>query len=467
MTKKSASNEQFAVAIMAGGKGTRMKSDMPKVLHPVAGKPMLGHVLDAAAELAPTHTVVIVGHGADKVREFISAYSSDVQAAEQTQQLGTGHAVLQTEDALKGFEGHLLILSGDVPLVTPDLLFTLTEKHLEKDNAVTVVTTTADDPTGLGRIRRKGNQFVGIVEHKDATDEERMIDEINTGIYAVAAPLIYDLLRKTGNNNAQGEYYLTDIVTLALQDGLKVGTCKVDDGEALLGVNSRAQLATTEHLFQQRKRAELMADGVTFIDPATTYLSADTQIGRDSIIGPNCRFFENVSLGERVELEGSSYLRNTTVHDDTHIYAFCHLEGVKVRAKCSIGPFARLRPGTLLENGAKVGNFVETKATTIGKGSKVNHLSYIGDAVVGVEVNIGAGTITCNYDGANKHQTVIADGAFIGSNTSLVAPVKIGVGATVGAGSTITKDVPPEALAVTRAEQKTRTGYKRPAKKGA
>jgi len=467
VTIKQSHAQPFSVVIMAGGKGTRMKSALPKVLHPIAGKPMLGHVIDAATELAPSQTLTIVGHEAAQVRAYLANQYPEVDTVEQTKQLGTGHAVLQTEEALKNFDGHVLILSGDVPLLTPELLMVLSEKHLSRENAVTVLTTTTEDPTGLGRIRRKNNQFVGIVEHKDATDEEREINEINTGIYAVKSPLIFDLLRKTGNTNAQGEYYLTDIVTLALQDGLKVGTCKTDDGKALLGVNSRAQLAFTEALYQDRLRDAIMAEGVTLIDPSSTYFSADTQIGRDSVIGPHCRFLAGVSLGERTEMEGHTVMANCTVHDDCKILAFSHIDGAKIRSDCTVGPFARLRPGTLMEHGSKVSNFCELKKTSLGKGSKVNHLSYIGDATIGAGVNIGAGTITCNYDGVNKYQTVINDGAFIGSNTSLVAPLTIGASATIGAGSTITQDVPPEALALTRPEQKLRTGYKRPAKKGA
>ena len=443
-----------AAIILAAGKGTRMLSDKPKVLHEVGGLSMIGHVLAAAAGVGKT--TAVVGHGRDEVAAEITRLNPETTTVEQTEQLGTGHAVQQAEEALQGFKGDVAVLNGDVPLITPALLEALFTEHNTQGNTVTVLTTTLPDPTGLGRIVRSDDDgsFQSIIEHKDASAAQRNIGEINTGIYLLKAPAVFELLRQVNNRNAKGEFYLTDIVRLARQKGDKVGTCHTDEGLALLGVNTPQQLAEAERIFQERQRRKKLSDGVFLTDPPSTFFSHDTVIGRGTTIGPNLQFLPGVHVGEEATLEGSSVLRQTTLEARCTVLSFCHLDGAYVAQGATVGPFARLRKGSNLGRNSKVGNFCEVKNTTLGAGSKASHLTYLGDAEIGMDANIGAGTITCNYDGTNKHKTTIENKAFIGSNTSLVAPVRIGEGALIAAGSTIRKDVAQGELAFTKAHQK-------------
>lgn len=416
-----------------------MKSDTHKVLHPLGGRPMLMHLLASLDQLAPERRVVVVGDKAEQLRTALAG--TDVQLAVQDPQLGTGHAVLQAESALAGFQGVALILFGDVPLVRPETLQRLVDS-VDNGAAIAVLGFRPAVPGAYGRvIADAGGHILKMVEAKDATPEELAVPLCNAGLMAVDAGQLFALLKRVGNDNAAGEYYLPDIVMLATATG---ADCRVLEAgpDEVIGVNSRGELAEAEALFQQRRRAELMAAGVTLMAPETVFLSFDTMIGRDTLVEPNVVFAPGV-----------------TIADGATIRAFCHLEGARVASGCEVGPYARLRPETVLEQGAKVGNFVETKKTVLGPGAKANHLTYLGDATVGAKANIGAGTITCNYDGYGKYQTVIGEGAFIGSNSALVAPVTIGDGAIVGAGSAITQDVAADALALVRPPQVSKAGW--------
>ncbi|WP_299598203.1 bifunctional UDP-N-acetylglucosamine diphosphorylase/glucosamine-1-phosphate N-acetyltransferase GlmU [uncultured Microbulbifer sp.] len=448
------------VVILAAGKGTRMRSDLPKVLHPIGGVPMLGRVIDSAKRLGDVAITVVVGHGAELVRERFA--DSGVQFVEQTEQLGTGHAVAQ---AIPNFrEGAtVLVLYGDVPLVK-----TATLQDLLKASEIgpALLSVIMDDPSGYGRIVRDGNQQVqSIVEQKDADAETLKITEINSGILAAPGKLLAQWLPELSNDNAQGEYYLTDVIARSVSEKIAVTGVIADDPYEVAGVNSRAQQAELERALQRDQAEALMAAGVTLLDPSRTDVRGALTCGNDVTIDINCVFDGNVTLGDRVQIGPNCLLKNCQLAAGTVVEANSIIEDATVGEACTIGPFARLRPGTELANGAKVGNFVETKKARIGLGSKVNHLSYIGDAEVGEGVNIGAGTITCNYDGVNKSKTVIGDGAFIGSNSALVAPVEIGAGATIGAGSTITREVSADELAVARGKQRNISGWQRPTKK--
>ena len=447
------------VVILAAGQGTRMKSDLPKVLHRIAGKPMLQHVIDTARDLAPERIVVVHGHGGARVREAI--VDENLAWVEQTQQLGTGHAVEQALDALVG--DTTLVLYGDVPLITALTLERLLVKREQAD--LCVLTAELEDPTGYGRILRQGDEVTAIVEEKDATEQQRRIREINTGIMAFRTELLRDCIRKLDNDNAQGEFYLTDCVAIARQAGHRVAAVRADDPLEIQGVNDRVQLATLERAWQRRKAVEMMQAGLTLRDPDRIEVRGEVYFGRDCEIDVGCVLEGDVVLGDRVYLGPHCVLRDCSIGDDSRVDANSVIEQSEVGTECRIGPFARLRPGTRLEPGARVGNFVEIKNSHIGRGSKVNHLSYIGDTEMGEAVNIGAGTITCNYDGANKHRTVIGDRAFIGSDTQLVAPVEVGSDATIGAGSTITRDAPAGELTLSRAKQTTISGWQRPRKK--
>ncbi len=448
------------IVILAAGQGTRMKSDLPKVLHRIAGKPMLRHVIDTARDLAPERIVVVHGHEGAKVREAIT--DEDLLWVEQAVQLGTGHAVGQALDALIGET--TLVLYGDVPLITPLTLERLLVKLEQAD--LCVLTAELEEPTGYGRILRQGEALTRIVEEKDATDEEREIREINSGIMAFRTELLRECIRDLDNDNAQGEFYLTDCVAIARDAGHRVTAVKAEDAIEIQGVNDRVQLAALERAWQLRKATELMKAGVTLRDPGRVDIRGALFFGRDCEIDVGCVVEGDVVLGDRVYIGPNCVLRDCTLEDDTRVEANSVIEQSRVGRGCRIGPFARLRPGTRLDIGARVGNFVEIKNSHIGSGSKVNHLSYIGDTEMGEAVNIGAGTITCNYDGANKHRTVIGDRAFIGSDTQLVAPVTVGSDATIGAGSTITRDAPAGELTLSRAKQTTITGWQRPKKEG-
>ena len=431
-------NTPTAVLILAAGKGTRMKSDLPKVLHSVGGLPMIGHVLAAAAALSPERPVIVVGEDMDEVARTVDPCDVVVQSP----RLGTGHAVLSAREALGDFSGDILILYGDTPLIEPSTLERLIAGLHATDSAVAILGSRPADPAEYGRlIVDDAGALEAIVEFRDASPEQRAIDLCNSGVMAADAGLLFDLLSEVGNDNAKGEYYLTDVIGLARARGLACAVVEAASDE-VMGINSRAELAVAEAILQTRLRALAMAGGATLIDPASVFLSWDTRLGRDVVVGPNVWFGPGVTIGDRVT-----------------IGAFTHIEGATVADGAVVGPFARLRPGAQIGAGARVGNFVEMKNASLGAGAKANHLSYIGDASVGAGANIGAGTITCNYDGFTKSHTEIADGAFIGSNTALVAPVTVGRGAIVGAGSVISEDVPEDALGLTRAEQENRLGW--------
>lgn len=452
------------IVILAAGQGKRMQSNLPKVLHPIAGRPMLTHILDSARALGAQRIAIVVGHGAEQVKQAY-ATQEDLQFALQQPQLGTGHAVLQAVPLLK--ESHAddvtIILYGDVPLVQPDTLRALLNARA---NGVAILTEILSDATGYGRIVRdvKGN-VCAIVEHKDATPEQRAIQEVNTGIMAVPTRQLKSWLTKLTNNNAQGEYYLTDIVGMAVAEGLSVNVAHPGASFETLGVNSRLQQAELERLWQRELARRQLEAGVTIVDPARFDLRGELLCGQDVFIDVGCVFEGRVVLADGVRIGAHCVLRNVTLGVATRIESFSHLEQAEVGADAHIGPYARLRPGAKLADATHVGNFVEIKNTNLGKGSKANHLAYVGDADVGERVNIGAGTITCNYDGVNKHRTTIEDDAFIGSDTQLVAPVRVGKGATLGAGTTLTRDAPAGQLTVSRAKQVTIEGWKRPVKK--
>ena len=448
------------VVILAAGQGTRMRSKLPKVLHPVAGKPMLGHVIDCARSLSPTRIHVVIGHGAELVREQLAA--EDIHWVLQTEQLGTGHAVAQ---ALPGTEGadQVLVLYGDVPLLRVETLAQLSSQAGAQ--ALGMLTVSLADPTGYGRIlRNAAGEVQAIVEQKDASAEQLRIREGNTGIMALPGKHAARWLGSLSNQNAQGEYYLTDVVAMAVAEQIPVEVAHAGDEYEVLGANNRVQLAVLEAEYRRRQAERLMTEGVSLADPARIDVRGDVSVGRDISIDINVVLEGRVVIEDDVIIESNCVLRDCHIGAGSHIKAFSHIDGAELATGCDVGPYARLRPGTRLQAGAKIGNFVETKKADIGAGAKVNHLSYIGDAVVGPDVNIGAGTITCNYDGANKHLTTIEEGAFIGTNTALVAPVTIGARATTAAGSTITANVPADTLAVSRARQRNIDGWKRPTK---
>jgi bifunctional UDP-N-acetylglucosamine pyrophosphorylase/glucosamine-1-phosphate N-acetyltransferase len=446
------------VVILAAGQGKRMHSDRPKVLHPLAGRPLLSHVLDTARSLAPSRVCVVYGHGGQQVREAIA--DDSIAWVRQEPQLGTGHALQQTLPALVP-DAQTLVLYGDVPLTRAD---TLRAMIAAAGDGVSLLTVTLDDPTGYGRIVRDGGAVKRIVEEKDATAAERALREVNTGIMVLPTRHLARWLASLRDDNAQREYYLTDVIAAAVSEGVAVRAIQPASAWETLGVNSKAQLAELERVYRHDVAGKLLAAGVTLADPARIDVRGKLECGRDVAIDVNCVFEGEVVLGDRVSLGANCVLRNVRVDADTRIEPFCHLEEADIGRNCRIGPYARLRPGAQLAEDVHIGNFVEVKASTIGAGSKANHLAYIGDTEVGRNVNVGAGTITCNYDGANKHRTVIEDDVFIGSDTQLVAPVRVGRGATLGAGTTLTEDAPPGELTISRARQLTIPGWKRPAK---
>lgn len=443
----------LAVVVLAAGMGKRMKSRLPKVLHPVLGRPMLAYVLDAVAGLSPERTVVIIGKGGEEVVKVVGE-GNGISYAKQEEQLGTGHAANCARNALKNFKGDVLILNGDFPLVTAKTLKSFIKKH-EKDEAdVSFLTAFVYDPHGYGRVARNGRGNVDrIVEEKDASSDERKINEINSGTYCVKSAFLWKALSSLTPENSQKEYYLTDIIGIARGKSLKVSGIPVKDPGEVIGVNDRAQLAFAEGLLRDRINEALMAGGVTLVDPANTYISPGVKIGHDTIIYPGTYIYGDTVIGEGSFVGPGVWIEDSRIGNGVTVKMSSYITGVEIGDGVSVGPFAHLRPGAKIMEGAKIGNFVEIKKSTVGRGSKVPHLSYVGDAVLGTGVNIGAGTITCNYDGFNKYETIIGDNVFIGSDTMLVAPVKVGKGATTGAGSTITKDVPEGALAIGRARQ--------------
>ncbi len=428
-----------ALIILGAGMGTRMNSDMPKVLHPIAGAPMLVHAMASGAALDPDRTVVVAGHGAAAVEKAAKSYDPDTIVTVQTEQLGTAHAVVQARDALADFDGDAIVLYGDTPFIQPETLAAMTAARLTHD--IVVLGFDAADPGRYGRLILQADQLDRIVEFKDATDDERAVTLCNSGVIAANAATLFDLIDAVGNDNAAGEYYLTDIIGIARARGLTATVVRCAEAETM-GINSRAELAIAEATFQDRARKVAMGDGVTLTAPDTVHFAYDTVVGRDTIIEPN------VVFGPGVTIESGATIR-----------AFSHLEGCHVSRGAVVGPYARLRPGAELAEDVKVGNFVEIKNAQIAERAKVNHLSYIGDADVGARSNIGAGTITCNYDGVFKHKTTIGTDTFIGSNTMLVAPVTVGDAAMTGSGSVITRDVPPGDLAVARARQDNKAGF--------
>lgn len=450
-------NSPLAAVILAAGQGTRMKSTRPKVLHPVAGEPMLQHVIGVARALGAAPVVAVIGHGAEQVRSVCA--DSSVAFAEQTEQLGTGHALLCAESALEQFQGDLLLLCGDVPLLRSESLQGLLTHHRSGGADVSILTARLEDPTGYGRIVRGPLGVEGIVEEKDASEIEKEITEINTGIYLFKTPDVFKRLRQLDNRNAQGEYYLTDIVTLTRAAGGTVAALVIDDAREAAGINDRRQLAAAEGLFRERLNTRHMLAGVSMLDPAFTYVASGVHIGPDTLLHPGVHLRGQTTIGRDCVIEPGVVITDCLIGDRVHLKAGSVLSESTVGDDCAIGPMAHLRPGTVLDGQNKIGNFVETKKARIGRKSQASHLTYIGDAVLGKNVNVGCGTITCNYDGVNKHQTTIEDDVFVGSDTQFVAPVKIGRGSLIGAGSTITKDVPADSLALSRAEQKIVTGW--------
>ena len=447
------------VIILAAGKGTRMRSNLPKVLQPLAGRPLLGHVIDTAKKLQADHIITIYGHGGTLVQNAFA--HEQVQWVEQAEQLGTGHAVKVTLPVLP-HEGVSLILSGDVPCITEQTLQKLLD--VSRETQIGLVTLTLADATGYGRIVRENGKIQAIVEHKDASEAQRQIQEINTGIYCVSNAKLHEWLPKLSNNNAQGEYYLTDIVAMAIADGLEVASVEPQLAFEVEGVNDRVQLAALEREFQNFQAKQLMQQGVHLIDPTRFDLRGNLTAGKDVRIDINVIIEGYCELGDGVEIGAGCILKNTKIAAGTKVQPYSVFDQAVVGEAAQIGPFSRLRPGAVLANEVHIGNFVEVKNSQIGLGSKANHFTYLGDAEVGAGSNIGAGTITCNYDGANKFKTIIGDQVFIGSNSSLVAPVTIANGATVGAGSTITRDVAEQCLAVERSKQFTKENYQRPQK---
>jgi len=446
------------VVVLAAGQGTRMKSSLPKVLHSIAGRPMIERVLEAANSLSPSTITLIVGHRSDVVREKLGK-NQNIAFVLQEPQLGTAHALQQAEPVLAGRAGSVILLSGDVPLLSPNTLKRLLEMHRGSGAAATVVTATVDRPYGYGRIVRSRGRITRIVEERDASPTQRQIKEINSGIYAFDLAPLFDALRSIASQNAQGEFYLTDLIAIYRRRKLPVETLLVDNAQEIRGINSRSELAEVSRLVRQKKNEELMAAGVTFIDPATTYVDPEAEIAADTVLHPGVVIEGRTRIGAACEIQAYVRISDSEIGDRVTINSFCLISGAQVANGAALGPFAHLRPGTVVGEKAKIGNFVELKNTNLGPRSKANHLSYLGDATVGADVNVGAGTITCNYDGVHKHRTVIEDGAFIGSDSQLVAPVTVGKGAYVGAGSSIVEDVPAGALGIARGRQNNVEGW--------
>ncbi len=453
------SAEDLHVVVLAAGKGTRMRSALPKVLHRAGGLPLIEWVARLARSLGPRSITVVLGHGADDVRAWFSGVD-DVRFVVQEPQLGTGHALLQTQSVLAGQSGRVLLLSGDVPLLTAESVRTLLESQSASRAAVVVATARVDDPTGYGRIvRSESGELERIVEHRDATVPERTIDEINSGVYVFELAPLFSALARVGSANAQGEYYLPDLVGIYRGDGRIVEAVALKDSDEIRGINTRAELAEVGRILQRRTNALLMASGVTLVDPATAFIGPDVVVGQDSVIHPFVFLEGRTRIGANCEIHAGVRIVDSELADDVEVSNHSVLVDAIVGAGADVGPFARLRPKSVIGARVHVGNFVEIKKAELGEGTKVGHLSYIGDASVGAGVNIGAGTITCNYDGEKKHRTVIGDGAFVGSDSTLVAPVTIGSGSYIAAGSAITADVPDGALGIGRGRQTNKSGW--------
>ena len=449
--------KSLATVILAAGKGTRMKSALPKVLHPLGGQPLIHYPVRLARQLGSTATVLVVGHGAEAVEAALAR--DGVAFALQAEQLGTGHALLCARPALADFSGTILLLCGDVPLLRPATIKQLLDYHHRQGASVTVLTATMENPHGYGRVVRDGDEVIAIVEEKDATPEIRTLREINTGIYCFDAPFVFTALGQVGCNNAQGEYYLTDVLALARRAGKKVCALAAAEGAETMGINDRVQLGEADALLRLRINREHQRAGVTIVDPAATYIEADVEIGADTIIHPGAHLRGATKIAGNCSVEPGALIIDSHLGERVQIKAGSVVEGAEIGAGCTIGPMAHLRAGTVLLGENKIGNFVETKKARFGKKSQASHLTYIGDAEVGERVNFGCGTITCNYDGVNKYQTTIGDDVFVGSDTQFIAPVTIGSGSLIAAGSTITKDVPADALALSRTEQRVIEGW--------
>ena len=450
----------FSVVVLAAGKGTRMKSSLPKVLHKVGGVPMVQRIINTVKSLGADNIHLVYGHGGEQLKSTIQ--EDNLNWCLQAEQLGTGHAVQQAAEHIKDDED-VLILVGDAPLIREETLGALQAVKTRCDLAL--LTVELEDPTGMGRIVRENDNITAIVEHKDATDEQRLIKEINTGMMMMSGSDLKRWLKNLSNDNAQGEYYLTDVIAMAAAESKRIQSAQPQSAVEVEGVNNRLQLANLERALQRRQADELMMQGVTLLDPERFDLRGNLSIGNDIIIDVNVIVEGQVTLGNNVTIGANCILRNCAIADNTVVEANSIIEDAKVGENCTVGPYARLRPGSVMSKNAKVGNFVEMKKTVLGEGAKANHLTYLGDAEVGANANIGAGTITCNYDGVNKSKTLIGENAFVGSNSSLVAPVSIGEGATVGAGSVITSKVEDKALAIARGKQRNIANWPRPTKK--
>jgi len=443
--------EDIAIIIMAAGKGKRMKSNLPKTLHKLCGKPILDYILKNVNQIKAKRKILVVGHKSEKIKELMG---NKIEYVEQLEQLGTAHAVLQTKDLLSNFRGDVLILSGDVPLLTTDTIKKLLKYHKAKNYSCTLISTILEKPYGYGRIvRDEEGKIIGIIEEVDLPEDKRDIKEINAGIYCFNKIDLFQALEKIIPDNKQKEYYLTDTVKILLRDGLKVGSIKVDDCKEVLGINNRIDLVNATRQIYQKVCEYLMLQGVTIVDPNSTFIDEGVEIGQDSIIYPFTIIEKDSKIGENCHIGPYSHLINTKIGEEVKVWASIIEESI-IKDEAIIGPYTHIRPGTTIEKGAKIGNFVEVKKSIVGEGSKASHLTYLGDAVIGKRVNIGAGTITCNYDGEKKNRTIIENEVFIGSNNSLVAPLKIGKKSYTGAGSTITEDVPEESLAIARSKQR-------------
>ena len=451
--------ESIITIILAAGKGTRMKSDLVKVLHPLLGVPMLSYPVELSLnDLKAEKTILVVGHQADKIKEKFK--DPRIHFVIQKDQLGTGHAVLQALPFLQSFKGTVLILCGDVPLVKMETLRSFIDTFWRNESNLAVLTAVVENPSGYGRIIRGPTGWLErIVEEKDGSEVEKLIREINTGIFCIKAPFLIDGLKEIGQENAQGEYYLTDLVEIGRKRGMRCSAHMVADPTEVRGINTRADLAVANEVLRQEKVMDLMLSGVTIIDPKTAYVDRTVEIGKDTVVHPNCMLQGKTKIGERCVIESNARIVDSLIGDEVLVRTNSVITESKIDDGASIGPFAHLRPLTEIKTKAKIGNFVEVKKSVIGKGTKANHLTYIGDSLVGEEVNVGAGTIVCNYDGFEKHQTIIGDRVFVGSNVELVAPVKVGSRSSIGAGTTVTKNVPEGALAISRVKQKNIKGW--------
>ena len=451
--------ENVAAVILAAGKGTRMKSGVVKVLHPAAGRPMISWAVDVARAAGAAPVVLVVGHQADAVRTaFLDA--ADIRCATQEEQLGTGHAVACSREGLAGFSGTVLILCGDTPLLRAETLQGLIAFHRENGAALTVLTAVIDNPYGYGRVVRDADgRVLRIVEQKDASLEEQAISEINSGIYCIETDFLFANIDSISSDNAQQEFYLTDLISIAVKHDRTCLGRSTDDVDEIMGVNDRAQLAEASRILRRRINSDLMCSGVSLIDPEHSYIGYGVKIGPDTVVHPNCSISGATIIGSGCTIESGVSIDECTIGDNCHIKAGSVLEGSKLHRDVSVGPMAHLRPGTVLNDHVKIGNFVETKKIVMGEGSKASHLTYLGDAELGSNVNIGCGTITCNYDGVNKHRTIIGDDVFIGSDVQLVAPVSVGRNSLVAAGTTVTVDVPPDSLAISRVPQVNKEGW--------